>query len=75
MILEVGGHFFAGVEACLELGMGYVACHDDGAFQIDACAYGILGELCAHCIDALVEVDFYACRAFTWTAILFGDEF
>ena len=37
--------------------MGYVAGHDNGALQVDAGGNGILRQLLAHGVDALVQVD------------------
>ena len=75
MVLEVGGHLLAGVQAGLELGMGDVAGYDDGALQVHAGAHGVFGELCADGVDALVQVYFNALGAFSGTAESFGDEF
>ena len=75
MVLEIVGHAFACVQTGLELGMGYVAGHDDGPIKIHACAYSVLGEFCAHCINTLVQVYLDALGAFAGTAEFFGDEF
>ena len=38
MVLEILRHILSGVEASFEASVSYVASHDDGAAQVDACA-------------------------------------
>ena len=65
---------FALVEACLQFGVGNVACHDDGAVEAYARCYRILGEFGAYGIDALVEIDLNSFATLAGFAILFGDK-
>ena len=74
MVLEVLGHGFAAVEAFLDFGMGYVAAHDDGAVEREACRDGVFGELGKDFVHGAVEVDFDNV-AFALAAHRFGDEF
>ena len=74
MILEVLWHGFACVETCLDLGVGDVACYDDGSSEVDACGYWIFGELGAYGVDSAVEVYLYAVGAFAWLGVLLGYE-
>ena len=55
--------------------MGDVASHDDGALQAYARADRIFRQFGTHSIDALVEVDFDALRAFARLAVFLRDEF
>ena len=57
MVLHVLRHALAGVQTSLQLGVRYVATHDDGAVQTEACAYGVLGQYLADVGHGLVEVD------------------
>ncbi len=74
MILEVLRHVLTGIETRLQLGVCYVAGHDDGALEVDTRAHGVLGELGTHGIDALVEVYLYALGTLTGAAQLLGDK-
>ena len=75
MVLEIGGHFFTGIQAGLELGVGDVAGHDDGAFEVDTGAYTVSGECRAYGVDAFVEVDFNAFGTFAGTTEFFRNQF
>ena len=65
----------AGVKAGLQLRVRDVARDNNGSLKVHARAHGILGKFGAHGIDALVEVDLDALRAFAGPAVFFGYEF
>ena len=74
MVLEVIGQILASVQAGFQLGVGDIACHDDSALQVYACAHGILAELLAHVVYAFVQVYLYALGPFAWLAVLLGYQ-
>ena len=57
ILLEVVGQSLAGIQTGLQLGMGDVAGHDDGALQVDTGRDRILRQLLANCVETLVQVD------------------
>ena len=75
VLLEVFGHALAGIQTGLQLGMGNVTGHDDGALQVDTGRDGILAEFLAHGIDTLVEVDDDALLTLTSLGILGRNQF
>ncbi len=75
MVLEVLRHSFTGIQAGLQLGVGNVAGHDDGALQVYAGTDGIFGEFCTHGVDSLVQVYLNALRALAGPAEFFRNQF
>ena len=73
MVFEVLGHLFTAVEAFLDLGVGDVAGHDDGAVEGETSRYGISIELCEDLGHGTVEIDAHH-FAFAGVAEVFGDE-
>ena len=73
VIFEVLGHLFAAVEAFLDLGVGDVAGHDDGAVEGEAGGDGILVELGEDLGHGAVEIDAHY-FAFAGVAEVFGNE-
>ena len=73
VILEILGHLFAAVEAFLDLGVGDVAGHDDGAVEREAGRHGVLVELGENLGHGAVEIDAHH-FAFAGIAEVFGDE-
>ena len=74
MVLEVCGEVFAGIQAGFELGVGYVAGHDNGAVQTHAGGHEIFAQCGADILHRLVEVYAHGI-ALACAAQLFGDEF
>ena len=52
-----------------------VACHDDGALQVDTGADGILGQLGTYGVDALVQVNLDGVGTLAGLGILGGNQF
>ena len=73
MVFQVLRDVLAAVQAFLDLGVGDVARHDDGAVQGEARGDGILRQLCQHLLHRAVQVHADA-AAFACLAHAFGNE-
>ena len=75
MILEILGKVLASVKTCLELGVGNVACHDDGTLEAHTCTHWVLGQFSTYGVNTLVKVNFNTLAALARVAQFFRNEF